>query len=91
VSNLPNLSKCLPHQRWLYYNHESPTNSGLLNKHFNSLFNWTMTYMIDSDIDYRYGRIVPGETADEYITQTGEIAVAVISNCQRQRLNYLTS
>jgi len=89
VSNLPNLSKRLPHQRWLYYNHESPANSGLLNKHFNSLFNWTMTYMIDSDIDYRYGCIVPGETADEYITQTGEIAVAVISNCQRQRLNYI--
>lgn len=94
VSNLPNLSKRLPHQRWLYYTRESPINSGLLNnssqgEHLNSLFNWTMTYRIDSDIDYRYARIVPGKTPDEYITQSGEIAVVVISNCQQQRLNYI--
>ena len=95
VSNLPDLSKRLPHQRWVYYNRESPINSGLLNnapqaKGFNGLFNWTMSYRLDSDIDYRYGRVVPGESPDEYNTEHGEKAVAVIGHCMQQRMKYIT-
>ena len=95
LDNLPNLSKRSPHQRWVYYNREPPPKSGLLNKatlgkRLNGLFNWTMTYMLDSDIDYRYYRIVPGEFPDKHITKTGEIAVAVISSCRQPRLKYIS-
>ena len=97
VSNLPDLTKRLPHQRWVYYNRESPVNPGLLNnpsqgKHLNGLFNWTITYKSDSDIDSLHAHIVPGEFPDEYNTgtRTGGIAVAVISHCLKQRMNYIT-
>ena len=96
VSNLPDLSKRSPHQRWVYCNRESPMNYGLLSipsqgKRLNGLFNWTMTYRVDSDIDLRYALIVPGETSDEYNTQKsrGGTAVAVIRNCLQQRMNYI--
>ena len=94
-NNLPDLSKRPPQQRWMYYNRESPVNQGLLanssvGKKFNGLFNWTMTYKLDSDIDYRYSRIVPGEHPDEYhLKPTDKMAVAVISNCQSDRLHYV--
>ena len=93
--NLPNPSKRPPQQRWVYYNRESPVNQGILanpsvGKKFNGLFNWTMTYRLDSDIDYRYARIVPGKHPDEYhLKPADKMAVAVISNCQLDRLNYV--
>ena len=95
LDNLPDVSKRSPHQRWVYYLREPPTRSGLLNnptlgKHLNGLFNWTMTYKLDSDIDFRLGRIVPGEFPDKHITQTGGIAVAVISSCQQSRMKYIS-
>ena len=45
----------------MYFTRESPLFSGLLSnppagKKLNGLFNWTMTYKLDSDIDYRYFR-----------------------------------
>ena len=94
-NNLPDLSKCPPQQRWVYYNRESPINQGILanpsaGKKFNGLFNWTMTYKMDSDIDYRSFRIVPGKHPDEYhLKPTDKMAVAVISNCQSDRLRYV--
>ena len=93
--NLPDPSKRPPRQRWVYYNRESPVNQGILanpsvGKKFNGLFNWTMTYRLDSDIDYRYARIVPGKHPDEYhLKPADKMAVAVISNCQSDRLNYV--
>lgn len=92
---LPNLTKRSPHQRWLYYNSESPPHAGLLanqmqGKRLNHLFNWTMTYMLNSDFPYRFFQVLPGKYPDRYNpVQTGEVAVAVISNCLRQRLNYI--
>ena len=92
--DLPDLTKRLPHQRWVYYNHESPARTSPMNnpsqgKIFNGLFNWTITYKLDSDIYHPYGRIIPGESSYEPNTLIGEIAVAVISNWQRQRLTYI--
>ena len=94
-NNLPDLSKRPPQQRWVYYSREPPIKQGILanpsvGKKFNGLFNWTMTYKLDSDIDYRYGRIVPGKHPDEYhLKPTDKMAVAVISNCQSDRLRYV--
>ena len=49
-----------------------------------------MTYKLDSDIDYRYFRIVPGKHPDEdYSVPTGESATAVLSNCWPDRLEYI--
>ena len=87
-NNLPDLSKRPPQQRWVYYNRESPINQGILanpsaGKKFNGLFNWTMTYKLDSDIDYRSFRIVPGKHPDEYhltlCTRSADIYACVIN------------
>ena len=34
LNNLPDPSKRLPHQCWVYYNHESPANTRPINIHF---------------------------------------------------------
>ena len=92
---LPDLTKRSPHQRWVYYSSESPLHSGLLanpsqGKHLNYLFNWTMTYMLNSDFPYRFYQVLPGKFPNRYNpAQTAALAVAVISNCQPQRLNYI--
>jgi len=56
LENLPKSSQRLVHQRWVYFTREPPVYSGLLSnpsdgKKLNGLFNWTMTYKLDSDID----------------------------------------
>ena len=97
LENLPKSSQRLVHQRWVYFTRESPLFSGLLSnpqdgKKLNGLFNWTMTYKLDSDIDYRYFRIVPGKHPDEYNLSPkfkDEMAVAVVSNCRPDRLNFI--
>ena len=95
LKNFPNSSRRLAHQRWVYFTRESPVHSGLLNhpsegRQLNGLFNWTMTYKLDSDIDYRYFRIAPGKHSDEdYSVPTGESATAVLSNCRPDRLEYI--
>ncbi|EFX62482.1 hypothetical protein DAPPUDRAFT_336888 [Daphnia pulex] len=54
-----------PNQRLIFLTQEPPTslkrfyNTSQL-KHF---FNWTMTYRMDSDIPFLYGRVLPKETA----------------------------
>ena len=94
-NNLPDLSKRPPRQRWMYYNRESPVNQGILanpsvGKKFNGLFNWTMTMKLDSDIDFRAYRILPGKYPEDYhLNRTNKIVVAVISNCQSDRLHYI--
>jgi len=95
LENLPKSSQRLVHQRWVYFTREPPVYSGLLSnpsdgKKLNGLFNWTMTFKLDSDIDYRYFRIVPGKHPDEYSLSPGkELAVAVVGNCRTDRLNFI--
>ena len=96
--NLPDRSKRSPHQRWAYYGRESPVHSGYTatgkpsesRRFLNGLlFNWTMTYKLNSDIENRYYRIVPGKHPDEYRFKRDKLAVAVLSNCKSDRLNYI--
>ena len=45
-------------QRWIFWMLESPGwSSNLLYTKWNGLFNWTMTYRIDSDIRLFYGKV----------------------------------
>lgn len=46
------------HQRIVFLTQESPLSSEHLDvSQFNNLFNWTMTYRLDSDIQLLYGRV----------------------------------
>ena len=86
------------HQYWIYYN----TESSIRSKHnainiaqYEPLFNWTMTYRLDSDIVFRSGLVLPGKHLDgfnskrNYLEGKTKIAFAVISNCFKPRLNYI--
>ncbi|CAH1788846.1 unnamed protein product [Owenia fusiformis] len=56
-----------PHQRWVFFQMESPVLNANEYKNWNGLFNWTMTYRRDSDIHIRYGAVLPtSETKDMY-------------------------
>ena len=84
-----------PGQRWIYYNREpppySPRPSDMIQ--LNSLFNWTMTYKLNSDIRYSYGDIIPKLTfrggfdpKKNYLQGRNKTALALISNCVKHRL-----
>ena len=46
-------------QRWIYFLMESPRNAGRNPALFNGMFNWTMTYRVDSDFFVPYGHYAP--------------------------------
>lgn len=46
-------------QVWVFYLMESPAYSPIKFKTLDRIFNWTMTYRLDSDIVQRYGEIIP--------------------------------
>ena len=46
-------------QRWIYFLKESPHNAGRNPALFNGMFNWTMTYRVDSDFLAPYGYYAP--------------------------------
>ena len=86
-----------PQQRWIYYNRESPQKSPgpSTMKQWNFLFNWTMTYRLDSDIVYtNCAEILPNkkylggfDPKRNYLEGKNKTAIALISNCQQDRLN----
>nr|XP_060622951.1 alpha-(1,3)-fucosyltransferase 4 [Anolis sagrei ordinatus] len=51
-------SKRLPAQRWVWMNFESPSHSHHL-QDLGGLFNWTMSYRVDSDVFVPYGYLRP--------------------------------
>ncbi|XP_057368439.1 alpha-(1,3)-fucosyltransferase C-like [Daphnia carinata] len=53
-----------PHQRFIFMTQESPASMFLLNVNkLKNYFNWTMSYRLNSDIQFLYGRIQPGPSA----------------------------
>ena len=86
-----------PQQRWIYYNRESPPKSPgpSTMRQWNFLFNWTMTYRLDSDIIYTTGaEIIPNkkylggfDPKKNYLEGKKKTAIALISNCQQDRLS----
>ena len=96
VKSLPNRSKRSPHQRWMYYNREVPPHAGSVSREYNGLFNWSMTFKSDSDFVLAYGVILPGRDDanvfnpnKDYLAGRDKMAVAVISNCHKPRMNYI--
>lgn len=57
VEDMPN--KRHPNQRWIFWSLESPQYNMQDIEPLNGLFNWTMTYRIDSDIVQPYGWTQP--------------------------------
>ncbi|XP_063842682.1 alpha-(1,3)-fucosyltransferase C-like isoform X3 [Scylla paramamosain] len=49
-----------PHQRWVFWEVESASYVLQDLRVYRGLFNWTMTYRLDSDIQERYGGVFPG-------------------------------
>uniref|UniRef100_G3TSU6 Fucosyltransferase n=2 Tax=Loxodonta africana TaxID=9785 RepID=G3TSU6_LOXAF len=48
-----------PGQRWVWMNFESPTHSPGLRNLASNLFNWTLSYRVDSDVFVPYGYLYP--------------------------------
>ena len=64
-----------PNQRLVFFTQESPP---ALRSHYNMtrfkhFFNWTMTYMTDSDIPLLYGRVIPKESAPTNLEQVYQL------------------
>ena len=85
--------KRLPNQWWIYMNGEPPTHSRIYPFLRNyPVFNWTMTYRVDSDISGAYAVISPGVFHDGFDPKrnylegkTIEVS-AMISNCAYGRM-----
>ncbi|XP_076048593.1 alpha-(1,3)-fucosyltransferase 7-like [Oratosquilla oratoria] len=80
-----------PSQRWIWLTDESPYHTFMSTQkyklhHYNGLFNWSMSYRMDSDIPVPYGRTVPLSTghlealSKDYQNKTKLVAI-LISNC----------
>jgi alpha-1,3-fucosyltransferase len=85
-----------PEQWWIYYNRESTQRSKKWDLSlYDPVFNWTMTYKLDSDIVYRYSIPIPGRYEDgynssvNYLQGRNKTAVAFISNCYIPRLDFI--
>ena len=86
----------LTHQYWIYYNKEASLRSTIQNiTQYEPVFNWTMTYKLDSDIIYSYSRVLPGkylrgfDSKRNYLKRRTKTAFAIISNCFKPRLDYI--
>ncbi|XP_076347342.1 4-galactosyl-N-acetylglucosaminide 3-alpha-L-fucosyltransferase 9-like [Tachypleus tridentatus] len=84
MKDLPKIRE--PHQRWILYGLESPSLTNLPWKSINGLFNWTMTYRENSDIQARYGytckkqSLGKNEIRDYFKIKSREV-VWFVSNC----------
>ncbi|XP_067281640.1 4-galactosyl-N-acetylglucosaminide 3-alpha-L-fucosyltransferase 9-like [Pseudorasbora parva] len=79
LSNMPKLPRP-PHQKWVWMNMESPTNSP--NTNVKDLFNLTTTYRRDSDIMVPYGRILENTGGEKHneIPQKNKLVCWIVSN-----------
>lgn len=79
-------------QRWIYLLNESPVNTQyhspqIIYKDFNGLFNWTMTYRSDSDIQiliWQLEKLKKTKKITNYFKAKTKFAAALISNCKNQ-------
>lgn len=62
------------HQRFVFLTQESPDSMDTVSvTTMGNLFNWTMSYKVNSDIQFLYGRIDPGPTAPETAEKANEM------------------
>jgi alpha-1,3-fucosyltransferase len=60
-----------PHQRFIFFTQEPPPSIKPMNiSGYRNYFNWTMTYRMDSDIRFLYGRIRPKPSAPKTMEET---------------------
>ena len=88
-----------PGQYWIFYNREAPgqhsQRESLIKRQCNSLFNWTMTYKLSSDIRFGYAEVVPGifqggyDPNKNYLKGRTKMAIALISSCVSHRLRFI--
>ncbi|XP_076058074.1 alpha-(1,3)-fucosyltransferase C-like isoform X2 [Oratosquilla oratoria] len=75
------------HTRWVFFMVESPVHLFADLKPYNNLFNWTMTYRLDSDVPLPYGRVnhlrVPlPKSRRNYASTKTKLAAWFVSNCK---------
>ncbi|EFX72918.1 hypothetical protein DAPPUDRAFT_58316 [Daphnia pulex] len=60
-----------PHQRFIFFTQEPPPSIKQMNiSGYRNYFNWTMTYRMDSDVRFLYGRIRPKPSAPKTMEET---------------------
>ncbi|KZS14699.1 putative Alpha--fucosyltransferase C [Daphnia magna] len=65
------------HQRFIFMTQESPASMFLLNaSKLKNYFNWTMSYRLNSDIQFLYGRIHVGPSAPKTVLETRQLIEA---------------
>ncbi|KAM4724397.1 LOW QUALITY PROTEIN: 4-galactosyl-N-acetylglucosaminide 3-alpha-L-fucosyltransferase 9-like [Anableps anableps] len=79
LSNLPKLQRPL-FQKWIWMNMESPSNSPKM-PGINNLFNLTLNYRQDSDIQGTYGSIAVAETVENFVPPSkNKLVCWIVSN-----------
>ena len=73
AKELPNPRNRRSNQRYVMYFLESPLNYKYDYGKFDDFFNWTMTYRLDSDIPFPYGRVVQKFAQFSYVSNSQEI------------------
>jgi len=61
------------HQRYIFLTQESPQTMPMNPETFLDYFNWTMTFRLDSDIPFLYGRITPKPSAPKDATYVDQM------------------
>ena len=78
----------LPHQRWVFFMLESPgwsSNDRYRDMEWRGMFNWTMTYRLDSDVRLHYGsvtrRTARANASKPLLTGRKGLVAWIASNC----------
>ena len=83
VNHLPEFRR--PHQKWIFFNQESPRNT--FHKQdisdYDYVFNTTITYRTDSDIIQPYGWKVSREQSKGHMKSKTKLIVWFVSNCKK--------
>lgn len=98
LTDIPNLSLRPHKQRWVFHNMEAYYNHTFNRKPWLvGLFNWTHTFLSSSDVPIPYGWITQGgnlmggfDSNHNYLEGRTKSVVALISDCARRRLKFVT-
>ncbi|EDV19149.1 uncharacterized protein TRIADDRAFT_34075 [Trichoplax adhaerens] len=95
IAHMPYFKDRRPWQRWVYYNFESPYYARGYKPFFINagMFNWSMTYHHNADIDIQYGhavqRPIPRATLPDYHGRKDVHVTWAVSHCLNARMKYV--